>query len=426
MNLFSIPNGVASQLLALTEKLSNKNLLLALKILERFASIPWHHRGFGRVKEMIQQDHSGVQAVRRILKQANPRARAALLNNLVLGTLLLGYRKRLDFYNRYDVAPPGTLMISPTLRCNLRCNGCCVATHEAEPELSFEETDRLLTEAAAAGTGFIIFVGGEPFMTPWLLDVIEKHSNLAFHIFTNGTLIDDTAVERLARAGNAAVAIGVDGMRDETDRRKGAGSFDRALDRMRALNAAGVITGFSAMMSRQNFDIIYSDTFIDTMIDNGAGFGWITVALPQGSACQEPELIPTKEQKAQIKDRVTDLRRRKPILLVDFFNDAELTDGCSAGRQSIHVNSNGDVEPCVLFPFAVDNIRQSSLAEIMRSDFFTSLRDINGQGCKKNQTCLWTVKPRDVLEAVTTCGAKCTSRGVLEKLHEMADGSKED
>jgi len=426
MNFFSIPNGLASQLLALTEKISNKNLLLAVNLLERFASIPWHHRGFAAIKEMIEQDHPGIQAVRGNLKRANPRARAAVLNNLVLGTLLLGYRKRLAFYNRYGVAPPGTVMISPTLRCNLRCYGCCMATHDTEPELSFEEMDRFLSEAAAAGTGFVIIVGGEPFMVPWLLDMVEKHSKLAFHIFTNGTLIDDAAVDHLARIGNAAIAIGVDGLKDETDRRKGAGAFEGALERMRALDAAGVITGFSAMMSRQNFETIYSDAFIDTMIDNGAGFGWITVALPQGSACQEPELIPTPAQKTQIKGRIKDLRARKPILLIDFFNDAYLTEGCSAGRTTLHINSNGDVEPCVLFPFAADNIRSSSLADIMRSDFFTRLRAINERYCKKTRTCLWTIKPRDVLEAVTACRARCTSRGVLEKLHEMADGSKEE
>jgi MoaA/NifB/PqqE/SkfB family radical SAM enzyme len=420
-----IPSAIASQILGLAGKISNKNLLRILDALERLGSTDWHRRGFAAIRGMIEDDHSGIQAVRRILQKANPQARAALLNNLLLGSLLVGYRKRLDFYNRHGAAPPGTLMISPTVRCNLRCYGCYAATHESGHELSRPEVEGLIRDAALAGTNFILFLGGEPFMVPWLLDVVEEFPGTAFQIYTNGLLIDDAKVERLAALGNAAVTIGIDGFEEETDGRKGKGAFRGALAVMRKLSDAGVLVGFSTMVSRRNFDEIYSDAFIDTMIENGAGYAWMAVALPQGRACKEQHLIPTLEQKAQIRGKIQDLRRRKPILLIDFYGDAGVTEGCAAGTLTLHVNANGDVEPCVLFPFAVDNIREKTFTEIIRSDFFRGIKAVRERYPRGDQTCLWVHKPRDVLDVVRRSGARDTSKGAMEQLHELARAQEE-
>ncbi|MBW1900894.1 MAG: radical SAM protein [Deltaproteobacteria bacterium] len=362
MNLknLQIPKIISSELLEITANVSNRNLLKIVAILEKFAAIKWHHQGFSAVKQMIKDDHPGIQATRRILQNANPAARAAVLNNLILGCLLLGYRKRLDFYNKHGVAPPGTLMISPTLRCNMKCYGCYSGAHDQNQELTYEEVDQILSDASDSGTNFIMVLGGEPFMAPWLVDMVEKYPFMAFQIFTNATLIDDETVERLAAIGNAAISVSVDGLREETDERRGPGTYDKVTSVMRKLSKAGVIVGFSAMLSRKNFHTIYSDEFLDTMIENGAGYGWVPLTLPQGRACVEPELILTEDQKKQIYDMVKDVRARKPILLMDFYNDAKLTEGCSAGRIVVHINANGDVEPCVLMPFAKDNIREKS------------------------------------------------------------------
>jgi len=414
LNNLKIPKIVSDELLKITANASNGNLIKALNILEKFASIKWHHRGFASLRRMIEEDHPGIQATRRILKNANPAARSAVMNNMILGCLLLGYRKRLDFYNKHGVAPPGTLMISPTMRCNLNCYGCYSGTHDKTNELTFDEVDRIVTQASDAGTNFIIVLGGEPFMVPWLLDMIERHSSMAFQVYTNGLLVDDEKVERLARLGNAAISISVDGLEDETDRRRGKGTYARATALMRKLSKAGVIVGFSAMLSQRNFDTIYSDQFLDEMIACGAGVGWIR-------ACVEPDLILSEEQKKEIYHMVKAARLRKPILLLDFYNDARLTEGCSAGRITLHINADGNVEPCVLMPFSKDNIREKSIADILRSDFFEGLRDINRRYCNETQTCLWVFKPKDVLDVINTCGVRPTSEGVLDRLHELAE-----
>lgn len=419
MNI-EIPKAISSKIMEMAGSMSNKNLLRILEILERFTSIAWHDKGVAAVKRMIEEDHPGIQAARRAIRKTNPQVRAALLNNFVLDGILLGYRKRLEFYNKHEVAPPGTLMISPTLRCNLRCFGCYAGTHENKNELTREEVETLIVEARKAGTNLITILGGEPFTVPWLLDVIEKFPSTGFQIFTNGLLIDDEKRARLAKLGNAIISIGIDGMEQETDARKGKGAFQGALKSMRKLSEAGVLVGYSTMVSRRNFDEIYSDEFLDTMIENGAAYGWVAVAIPQGKACKETQLIPTPEQKAQIRDRVREVRGRKPIILIDFYSDAKVTEGCGAGRINVHVNANGDVEPCVLFPFSVDNIRKKPFIDILKAEFFKGLRRVHKRYPGEMQTCMMVFKPKDVLEVIEECGAKETSQGTLEQLHAMA------
>jgi MoaA/NifB/PqqE/SkfB family radical SAM enzyme len=421
MKNFRLPKFLSSALIGMAGRLSKKNLLRIVSIFGKLASVEYHNQGINGAKKLIQEDHPGIEAVRRILQQANPKARSALLNNFILGSIFLGYKKRLAFYNQHGVAPPGTLMISPTLRCNLKCYGCYAGTHEHKDELTFDEVDQIFSDTYDAGTNLVVVLGGEPFMVPWLLDIIQKHHKMAFIIYTNGLLVDDAKIKKLAEMGNASIAIGLDGLKEDTDDRKGQGTFNKAMETMRKLRDAGVIVGFSAMTSRKNFDVVHSEEFFDTMIANGAGYGWLSLAVPQGRASTETDLLPTAEQKAQIQGLIHKLKQTKPILIVDFLTDTYLTEGCGAGRTMWHINANGDAEPCVLMPFTVDNIHEKSFLEILRSDFFKGIRGIHQRHCNESQTCMMTFQPGEVIEVVKQCGARETSMGTLEAMNELAE-----
>ena len=86
----------------------------------------------------------------------------------------------------------------------------------------------MLCQARAFGAYFIVVSGGEPYLTKdvWMR-LWKKHSDMFLMTYTNGTLLDQRTVEELARLGNVAPAISVEGYREETDRRRGVGVFDR-------------------------------------------------------------------------------------------------------------------------------------------------------------------------------------------------------
>ena len=77
------------------------------------------------------------------------------------------------------------------------------------------------------------------------------------------------------------------------------------------------------------------------------------------------------EQRAYLAERIPHLRKYKPLPIADFWNDGELTSGCIAGGRSyFHINTRGDVEPCAFAHFAVDNIRDKRLLDVLHSPFF--------------------------------------------------------
>ncbi len=69
------------------------------------------------------------------------------------------------------------------------------------------------------------------------------------------------------------------------------------------------------------------------------------------------------------------MRDEKTIFVGDFWNDGYCVEVCiAAGREYIHINANGDVEPRVFCHFAVDNVREKSLKEVLNSDFMKAIR----------------------------------------------------
>jgi MoaA/NifB/PqqE/SkfB family radical SAM enzyme len=193
-------------------------------------------------------------------------------------------------------------------------------------------------------------------------------------VFTNGALIDEKVAKRLAELGNVAPQISIDGFREETDAIRGDGAFDRALKAMDNLKEAGCILGFSVMVTRDNVDAVTSEEFIDLLIEKGCLYGWYFLYMPVGRN-PDPSLMPTPEQRNQLRIAGKRFRETKPILIADFWNDAPLTAGCiNGGRTYFHINHKGDVEPCIFVHFATDNIKNTSLEEALNSPFFKGLR----------------------------------------------------
>ncbi|MPN63717.1 hypothetical protein SDC9_211482 [bioreactor metagenome] len=56
---------------------------------------------------------------------------------------------------------------------------------------------------------------------------------------------------------------------------------------------------------------------------------------------------------------------------MDFWNDGEYVNGCIAGAKSyLHINANGDIEPCAFIHYSDSNIRGKTLLEAFQSPLF--------------------------------------------------------
>jgi MoaA/NifB/PqqE/SkfB family radical SAM enzyme len=355
---------------------------------------------------------------KRALSEASDECRRKAAMNFFYNYLVVGYFLRREFARQYGFRPPYLIVISPTMRCNLNCYGCYAGAY-SRTDLDFESVVRVIEEGKRYGIYFIVISGGEPFIWDRLLDLFETESDVFFQVYTNGSLIDNRVVERLSELGNVVPCISVEGLEEDTDKRRGKGHFAKTVRAMNALREHGVIFGFSATASRENNDLIVSEEFVDFYEGQGCFLGWYFNYVPIGRQ-PDMDLMPTPAQRIWRRRRLLELRRERKMLLADFWNDGALTGGCiAAGRSYIHINSNGDVEPCVFAHFAVDNIADKSLREVLVGDFFRAIRSRIPYSDNYLRPCMIIDHPAVLREIVERFGARPTHPGAEALLGDL-------
>jgi MoaA/NifB/PqqE/SkfB family radical SAM enzyme len=374
------------------------------------------------MRQAFQENHPAVQLARDVVGRLSPNCRERLVNNLMINDLVIGNSMREnDLYEKEGFIPPLLLVISPTMRCNLNCYGCYAGEYVQDFGLPYELIDRVIGEAKELGIYFITFSGGEVFTRKDIWGIYEKHRDVYFQLYTNGTLIDKEAAKRLGELGNVAPMISTEGMEKRTDERRGPGAFKKIVDAMDHLAEAGVLFGASCTETRDNVDEICSDEFVDLLVARKAMVLWYFQYIPIG---RKPalELMPTPEQRDRFRRRVQQLRNSKPIFIGDFWNDGYFVGGCIAGgRQYLHINSNGDVEPCVFCHFAVDNIKEKSLREALRSDFFRAIQARQPYSDNLLRPCMLVDCPWVLEEVVREHGARPTHPGADSIITELKE-----
>lgn len=134
--------------------------------------------------------------------------------------------------------------------CNLACRHCFNASGPRDPwlrPLDAAVVRRGLREAGALGVKEVYFTGGEPFLHPDLLALVEEALAVApATVLTSGTLVDDAMADRLAAlAAGSPYSLEIRVSLDadtavENDAVRGRGAFERALGAVIRLDARGL------------------------------------------------------------------------------------------------------------------------------------------------------------------------------------------
>lgn len=400
---------------------SDKNIVRLTYLIEKIAR-PENKERVRFVRDFYQKKHPALALTKRFLSHVNKNCQEKFLDNFILIGLLENQKKR-NKSRAEGSAPLYALLISPTTKCNLRCRGCYAQNYKKKDELSFELLDRIIQEAKEIGTAFFVILGGEPFIRKDLFDIYKKHSDAYFHIYTNGTLIDEKIAQKLVKVGNAMPAISIEGFEEETDRKRGKGTFRKVIRAMDILRENGLPFGYSVCVTRKNVRVVTSNEFVDLMIKKGALIGWYFLYMP---VCgdKDIELMPTAEQRNYLRLRRNHIRATKPIFIIDFWNDAPYVGGCIAGKYYAHITNSGDVEPCIFTHFAQINIKNTSLKEAMKCQFFKEIRKRQPYSSNLLMPCMLIDHPQVSRELYQICQPYPTHPGaqtLFEDLKEDLD-----
>lgn len=368
----------------LTEQLmihgSPKNLVKAAGIL-KMVSPKRHKHKVEFVRQKFRERHCAIMFALRVLKEIRPNFRKKLINNLILEGMLIKTEAR-DAHKAYGNNIPFVLLMSPTMRCNFKCKGCYAADYDFSKEMSVEKWDEIITEAKALGVGLFIFLGGEPFVRKEdLLFLMKKHNDAYFQIYSNGAMLTNSLIDQIEKLGNVLVTFSIEGFEKETDERRHPGTFKRLMEVMDEFKKRRIPFGYSACVTRYNYELVLGDEFLDFIISKGAYIGWHFMYMPIGK-CPTTDLMLTPEQRKYMGERMNYIRNNKPLFVVDFWNDAPFVGGCIAGLEYMHINAEGWVEPCIFTHFATDNVKEKKFVDICNSEFMRSFR--KKRYCNKN------------------------------------------
>ena len=130
-----------SLLLSLATSSSNENLLRMTYLMELLPEKDYYRKKIRWFRQLIRENHPSIEFPRRILRDLHPNQREKWISNLALNHLLSGTNKRKAWQEREGYYPPSTVVISPTMKCNLSCYGCYAGDYQKTLELSLEEID---------------------------------------------------------------------------------------------------------------------------------------------------------------------------------------------------------------------------------------------------------------------------------------------
>jgi radical SAM protein with 4Fe4S-binding SPASM domain len=306
-----------------------------------------------------------------------------------------------------------TLYLEVTRKCNFKCAYCSSGSNNKalwEQTKTIDEIEKyILLPAKQIGTNFIDFSGGEPFLYPSFLHLLNTANQMGFKIgiSTNGSLLNSKLIEKLKKilGNNLLISLGINSF-DNKNAETRCKETDYFLKKLELLTYYGVNVNISITMGRFNFE-----TFAESCKNIrklSLPFNRIPYA-PRNS--KESSLMFDKQLLKQYFHAALMESYHGFVSFIPFFLNPEdykqitrtnintavpvnPSIGCWVGS-FYAINPSGEVAPCPLLSdnISVGNVYKTPLKEILyESDLMKKIIDRSNlkgkcKTCKYNWTC---------------------------------------
>jgi len=399
-----------------------ENVPKVLNWVKKFDKDDLYHNAYTMIEGFLKDPNNNwYKLIMSLYSDIDAGVRKKMFENFLINASILGSQRKNKLVEKYNCNIPWAILMDPTSACNLHCTGCWAADYGNKLNMSFETLDSIIEQGKELGTYMYIYSGGEPLVRKDdIIKLCEKHNDCEFLAFTNGTLIDENFADEILRVKNFVPAISIEGREEETDFRRGKGTYQAVIKAMNILKNKHLPFGASLCYTSKNAEVIGSEEYFDELIAMGCKFAWFFTYMPVGVDAV-PELMASAEQREYMYHQVRKFRGTKPLFTMDFWNDGEYVNGCIAGgRCYLHINANGDIEPCAFTHYADSNIKDKTLLETYQSPLFMKYRENQPFNHNLLRPCPLLDNPGRLTNIIKETGAKSTDLSHPEDVEDLS------
>lgn len=417
----SMQNFAVDKALKYIEGNPEENIPKLMKLVDKLTPEYWYKSQRDAIRTAIEEKNHWYQLILKVY-DLDPGVRRAFFENFLFNASLKGSAIQHEVSEREGCNVPWAILLDPTSACNMHCTGCWAAEYGNKLNLSLETIDSIIRQGKEMGTYMYIYTGGEPLVRKEdLMKICEMHPDCAFLAFTNGSLIDEEFCNEMLRVKNFVPAISLEGFEEANDGRRGEGVYQKVQNAMKLLKEHKLPFGISTCYTSKNVEDVSSEKYFDLIIDSGALFVWFFHYMPVGNDAAV-ELLPSPEQRELMFNKIREYRKCKPIFSMDFQNDAQYVHGCIAGgRNYLHINAKGDVEPCVFIHYSNCNIHDTSLLDAYKSPLFMAYHDNQPFNDNMLRPCPMLENPEFLRLMVKETKAESTDYQSFESVDHLCD-----
>lgn len=301
-------------------------------------------------------------------------------------------KKRLK-YEEEGQHIPAFLISSITNSCNLFCKGCYARAngicHEENTKklLTDIEWEKIFKQGSELGIGFHLLAGGEPLLRKEVIFRAATYNDTIFPIFTNGTMIDTEYCELFDKNRNLIPVLSMEGTEEQTDLRRGSGTYQKLIERMSELQKYKILFGISFTVTKENVDIVTSKDFISLLKSYGCRVIFYIEYVPVDNMTKA--LAFTDKNREEFEVKQAKAKGDFPdILFLAFPGDEKYMGGClAAGRGFFHISPYGDAEACPFSPYSDRSLKEHTILEVLSSPFFKKLQSEHFVGGEHTGGC---------------------------------------
>lgn len=311
-----------------------------------------------------------------------------------------------DIWNR-SLAAPALIHFELTTRCPLKCPQCYNIT-PLNKDFDHSLLVNYLQEAARLKVLYIALSGGEPLVYPYLTETTQQIHTLGMQstMATSGCGLNARRLNELAKAGMGWIWISINGSTEEIHN-KSRDKYDDAIKALELLQKTDLLYGINWVARKDN-----AHDF-PNLVDLAKKYGVKAInilRLKPDSHKQVADLLDGREL-AGLAAYLQSYKDSTPAVLVetcfsvlrtfvhqDHYQGIEA--GCTAGRQLIAVDVDGNFRPCRHLNYPE---KRTGIAEYWsESDTLYKLRSTEENVLDPCKSCSYLLNCR-------TCRATCAN-----------------